>query len=91
MKRRVGFRVKGRVQGVAFRVTARDEAQRLGVGGWIRNEPDGSVAGEVEGEASNVDAFLAWCKRGPMGARVEGVDVSDHTFYGESKRFEIRR
>jgi acylphosphatase len=91
MKRRVSFHVTGRVQGVAYRMTAREEADRLALGGWIRNEADGSVSGMVEGEASNVDAFLAWCKRGPMGARVEGVHISDHTFYGETKRFEIRR
>jgi acylphosphatase len=91
MKRRVSFRVVGRVQGVAFRANARDQAERLGVVGFIRNLDDGAVAGEAEGEASAVDAFLAWCKKGPPGARVDQLSIDDHTFYGFGKRFEIRR
>ena len=91
MKRRVSFRVTGRVQGVAFRATAKDEAVRLAVTGWIRNRNDGAVEGEAEGEASQVDAFLAWLAKGPPGARVDRLAVDDATFYGASERFEIRR
>ena len=90
MKRRVSFKVRGRVQGVAFRACARDQAERLGVVGFIRNLDDGTVAGEVEGDASAVDAFLAWCKQGPPGARVDDLSTVDATFRGLSKRFEIR-
>ena len=91
MKRRVAFRVTGRVQGVAFRATAADQAEVLGVVGWIRNDSDGSVHGEVEGEASQVDAFLAWLAKGPRGARVDELKVADATVHGVFKRFEIRR
>jgi acylphosphatase len=91
MKRRVQFKVVGRVQGVAYRANAQDEADRLGVTGWIRNHETGSVVGEAEGEATAVDAFLAWCSRGPAGARVDLLSVEDVTFYGNSNRFEIRR
>lgn len=92
MKRRVGFHVRGRVQGVAFRASACDQARRLGVGGWVRNLASGDVEGEAEGEASAVDAFLAWCARGPGGARVDELKVVDRTVLGEtSTRFEIRR
>jgi len=91
MKRRVQFKVSGRVQGVAYRATARDEAIKLGITGWIRNQETGTVVGEAEGEASAVDAFLAWCKKGPAGARVDEIDVDDATFYGMSTKFEIRR
>jgi acylphosphatase len=91
MKRRVSFKIKGRVQGVAFRASARDEAHRLSVNGWIRNLATGEVAGEAEGEASAVDAFLAFLGKGPPGARVDRLDVEDTTLYGDLKRFEIRR
>jgi acylphosphatase len=92
MKRRVSFRAHGRVQGVAFRATAQDEATRLRVSGWIRNLVDGAVAGEAEGDASAVDAFLAWLAKGPPGARVDHLAVLDTTLYGDdSDRFEIRR
>jgi acylphosphatase len=91
MKRRVSFKVRGRVQGVAYRASAREEAERLGVVGWVRNRPSGEVEGVVEGEASAVDAFLAWCADGPPGARVDQCDTEDQTFRGDFERFEIRR
>jgi acylphosphatase len=91
MKRRVSFKVVGRVQGVAFRATAKDEAGRLGVVGWIRNAQDGTVEGEAEGDASAVDAFLAWLSKGPPGSYVDDLAVDDATFYGMSEKFEIRR
>jgi acylphosphatase len=91
MKRRVKFRVAGRVQGVAFRASAADEAERLGVSGWVRNTENGDVEGEAEGPATAVDAFVAWCAHGPRGARVAGCDVRDEEYRGDLTRFEIRR
>jgi acylphosphatase len=70
---RVIARITGRVQGVSYRVAARREARRLGLAGWVRNEPDGSVLIDVEGAASMVDAFLRWCAEGPSGATVSAV------------------
>lgn len=67
--------VHGLVQGVFFRDSCRREAQRLGVAGWARNEPDGTVAAWFEGPAEAVDAMTAWCHDGPPRARVERVDV----------------
>jgi acylphosphatase len=90
MKRRVSFKVIGRVQGVAYRASARDMALRLGVNGWIRNLPDGNVDGEAEGEASAVDAFLAWASKGPPGARVDRLDVDDATLVSVLRSFQIR-
>ncbi len=90
MKRRVSFKVIGRVQGVAYRASARDMAVRLGVNGWIRNLPDGNVDGEAEGEASAVDAFLAWAAKGPPGARVDRLDVDDATLVSVMRSFQIR-
>jgi acylphosphatase len=90
-KRRVKFRMAGRVQGVAFRASALDEAERLGISGWIRNRPTGEVEGEAEGDATLVDAFVAWCKDGPRGARVDHCDVQDEEYVGNLRGFEIRR
>lgn len=70
-------RVLGWVQGVAFRWTCQLEAERHGVSGWVRNEPDGSVLARFEGESGAVDALVDWCRTGPSGARVERLDVRD--------------
>jgi acylphosphatase len=72
----VNVRVTGRVQGVAFRWSAQAEALRLGVTGWVRNEPDGSVLLYVEGPDDSVDALVAWCRQGPPSARVRAVAVA---------------
>ena len=66
-------RVSGRVQGVSFRWYAQQEAGRLGVTGWVRNEPDGSVAGHFEGERAT--ELVDWCRQGPAHARIERVTV----------------
>lgn len=73
---RISGKVTGRVQGVMFRDSCRQEAERLGVAGWVRNEPDGSVAFEAEGPTAAVEALVSWCRTGPPGARV--TDVTTH-------------
>ncbi|HVD49466.1 MAG TPA: acylphosphatase [Gaiellaceae bacterium] len=75
--KQVHVRVSGRVQGVFFRAEARSRAESLGLSGWIRNEPDGSVAAVFAGEPERVDSMVEWCRRGPAGARVDEVEVSD--------------
>jgi acylphosphatase len=65
--------VTGRVQGVFFRARTGDEAHRRGVAGWVRNDPDGTVAARFEGAADAVDAMVAWCRTGPPRASVEDV------------------
>lgn len=72
---RVRARVTGRVQGVFFRQSARHEAMRLGVAGFARNEPDGAVLVEAEGDRAAVDALIAWCHDGPDKAQVDAVVV----------------
>jgi acylphosphatase len=88
-KRRVRFKATGRVQGVAFRASARAEARRLGLGGFIRNLDDGAVAGEVEGPASAVDGFMAFVARGPLGARVDHVEREDLPLLDQPAGFVI--
>jgi acylphosphatase len=65
--------VTGRVQGVGFRWSARAEAARLGLSGFARNSPDGSVRVEAEGAPFAVNALLDWLAHGPPGARVDDV------------------
>jgi acylphosphatase len=67
--------VRGSVQGVFFRAEARDRARSLGLAGWVRNVPDGTVEAVFEGEDERVKSMVEWCSRGPAGARVGKVDV----------------
>ncbi|WP_457208319.1 acylphosphatase [Nocardioides sp. P5_C9_2] len=85
----VDLHVTGRVQGVAYRAATQQEAERLGVTGWVRNEPDGSVAAHLEGEVDAVEALVAWCRRGPTGSRVRDVAVRDAAVAGD-RGFRIR-
>ena len=82
-------RVRGRVQGVFFRAEMRARAESLGVAGWGRNAPDGSVEAVFEGEPDRVASMVDWCRRGPAGAVVESVDVVPEEPAGESG-FHVR-
>ena len=65
--------IAGHVQGVGYRRWAAREAERRGLGGWVRNRPDGTVEAVAAGERAAVEAFVAACREGPRGARVESV------------------
>jgi len=67
--------VTGRVQGVGYRDALRVEAERRGVTGWVRNRLDGSVEAVLQGHDAQVEATIAWARRGPPAARVVGVSV----------------
>ena len=69
--------IAGLVQGVFFRVSARDEAVRLGVCGWVRNRRDGSVEALYQGAPDAVQRMIAWSYQGPRGARVDQVAAQD--------------
>ena len=73
----------GEVQGVGFRYSARREADRIGVAGWVRNRADGSVEAEVEGDEASVRAMLDWLAEGPPGAIVRRTEVSEVDPTGE--------
>jgi len=81
--------VAGRVQGVWFRESCRDQAQAAGVAGGVRNLADGRVEVVLEGPPSAVDEVLAWCRRGPRRARVDRVEVVDEAPVGE-QGFRVR-
>jgi acylphosphatase len=76
--------IRGHVQGVYFRAECGSEASRLGVSGWVGNQPDGSVYAEFEGPAAEVDAMIAWCHTGPSRARVTHVEVTPLEPTGEA-------
>jgi acylphosphatase len=82
--------VHGRVQGVWFRDSMRREAERLGVAGWVRNLPDGSVEAAIEGDDDAVERLVAWCEHGPSGARVSRVEAHDEPPEG-LREFRIAR
>jgi acylphosphatase len=83
------IRVTGRVQGVFFRAWARDEAQTVGVSGWIRNCSDGSVEAQLEGEQDAVEELIDLIREGPPGAEVDRVEVEEADREGLSG-FEVR-
>jgi acylphosphatase len=83
--------IRGRVQAVGFRVFVRDAAERLNIGGYVRNEPDGSVYVEAHGGRADLEALLSYLRRGPSMARVERVDAEWREGRGEATgRFEVR-
>lgn len=82
--------IKGRVQGVGFRNWTYHTAQDLGVGGWVRNLPDGSVEACFEGEETNVNAMLEAAKRGPAYAKVTDLIVAEAASVEEFQDFQIR-
>ena len=86
----LSIRVTGKVQGVFFRASTQEEAQRLGLGGWVRNEADGSVRIEAEGDEDALDRLVAWCKHGPKQARVADVVVEEGEVEGYSD-FQVLR
>ncbi len=83
------FSVYGVVQGVGFRWSVRRTAERLGLAGWVRNRPDGSVEGWAEGDVSLLVALEAWLHDGPPAARVREVVIEDAVPMG-LEAFEIR-
>ncbi|MBK7213097.1 MAG: acylphosphatase [Bacteroidales bacterium] len=76
--------VKGKVQGVGFRYHTIMKAGELGVFGFVRNESDGSVYIEAEGDEDSVRKFLEWCHEGPRWARVTNVEVNSSEPQGYS-------
>jgi acylphosphatase len=84
------IKVSGKVQGVFYRASTKDQADALGILGFVRNEPDGSVYIEAEADEAIMARFIDWCQQGPRMARVDRCDVSEKETAG-FKNFEIRR
>jgi acylphosphatase len=67
--------IQGKVQGVGFRMSSVSKASRLGITGIVRNEADGSVYIEAEGEKKQLDEFIDWCRQGPRLANVQNITL----------------
>lgn len=89
-KIRVHIFVSGRVQGVFFRENTRKMADKLGVRGWVRNLADGKVEAVFEGEKDKAEKMINWAKKGPMFAKVNGVEIISEDCKGEFDNFEIK-
>ena len=88
-KARAHIIVTGIVQGVFFRVETKRAAERIGVTGWVRNRPEGTVEAVFEGDREKVEAAVDWCRKGPPSGRVEDVRVTWEPFQGEWSGFDI--
>ncbi len=81
--------ISGLVQGVSFRYHTRAKARQMSAFGWVRNLPDGRVEAVFEGDEDNVQAMVAWCRRGPSYSRVEQVKIFEEPPTGEFTDFDI--
>ena len=86
---RVYLKIFGQVQGVYYRFTAKAEAEKLGLFGWVSNNDDDSVEIVAEGEKENLEKLIDWCKQGSFLAKVEKVDIDWQKYTGEFKEFSI--
>ena len=90
MKKCYQIRIYGKVQGVWYRASTERQAKTLGLTGFVRNEPDGSVYVEAEGEISGLQKLVDWCKEGPPFAQVKKVEFEEIPVQGFDS-FEVRR
>ncbi len=84
------IKIIGRVQGVGYRQSAKDIAEQLGLTGWVKNCPDGSVKSKAIGTEDKVHEFIAWCRKGPASALVKEVQVEWLNEIPATATFEIR-
>jgi len=89
-KVRVRIFVSGLVHGVFFRSETENKARKLGLFGWVRNLTDGRVEILTEGEKAKLEKLVAWAKKGPDSARVDGLEIDWQEYQDEFKNFEIR-
>jgi acylphosphatase len=82
--------ISGLVQGVFFRASTREQAQRIGVSGWVRNLPDDRVEAVFEGTRTTVQQMVDWCHQGPPSAQVDHVDVQWEEVTGREEGFRVR-
>jgi acylphosphatase len=89
MERRAALRVTGVVQGVNYRYSTKLKADELGLVGTVRNLPDGAVEVVCEGDERAIRGLIEWCRQGPGGAFVDGVDVAWQEPTGRLARFTV--
>lgn len=87
---RLHLNISGSVQGVFYRVSAKDEADKLMLKGWVKNNDEGQVEIEVQGGEKNVQEFIDWCKKGPDGAEVQDVEITKLEGFEDFRNFSIK-
>jgi len=87
--RRAEIAIAGRVQGVFYRYSTKEMANRFHLTGSVRNLPDGRVQVICEGIEEDIASLIEWCKHGPRGAVVENVEVDWKEYVGDFKDFRI--
>ncbi|MBE3550362.1 MAG: Acylphosphate phosphohydrolase [Brockia lithotrophica] len=87
--KRLFLRIVGRVQGVGYRAFVLREATRRGITGWVRNEPDGTVTAEVQGDDRSLSDLLLALEEGPPAARVDDLVIEERPVVPEEKSFRI--
>ena len=90
VQKRIHIFVTGRAQGVFFRQSTRVMAIKNNVNGWVCNLDDGRVEIVVEGEESNINDLVDWCKTGPANSRVDEFELLEEEATGEFENFEVR-
>jgi acylphosphatase len=88
-KARLHVLIEGRVHGVFFRASTRDEARAWGLAGWVRNLADGRVEALFEGERPALEKMLAWCRQGPPYAYVDHLEVEWQPYLGDLADFRV--
>jgi len=89
-KKRWKMVISGKVQGVYYRASTEKEANRLGLGGYARNLPDGRVEVIAEGSPEELQQLHKWCQEGPPAAKVTGIEVEEQRANGEFHNFGVR-
>lgn len=90
-RKHISIRVHGKVQGVFFRASTQEKAQQLGLKGFVKNEKDGTVYLEAEGEPEALKQLEQWTHKGPSRAHVEKVEVQELSELSGFEQFEQRR
>jgi acylphosphatase len=88
--KRISITVSGKVQGVFYRASTEKIAKQIGLVGFVRNEKNGNVYIEAQGNETQLDEFVKWCKRGPERARVDEIITAEIALV-EEKEFQVIR
>lgn len=91
MKSRVFVIIYGKVQGVWFRATTKEKADKLGIKGWVRNTLDGNVEAIFEGEEKKIKEIIEWCNHGPPLAKVDDIKIKKQPISNNIDQFLIKK
>lgn len=87
---RIQLIITGKVQGVGYRISARREAERLSISGWVENKPNGHVEIMAEGYQQQLNQLITWAQNGPQFANVDDIVINNLTAHNEFDQFSIR-